>query len=397
MNATVTKIVDILFQDVEMSEEVTALKDEVMNNCQERFEDLIANGMEEDEAIAAVVDSLKGMEEVVNEYPKKPEEAPETQKAPDGTDDDVVKSDDAETGETHWTFKRPINKLNISLHYEDVSIEPSEDEFVHVDFTPDDRQVVRVEQEADTLVIRREEAASFYKSGVNRRGERRVEIHLDAWKGKSISDMVQDAMKQASRFAMDWNRDTTIRVRLPEKSAPMLNHWSVSGNLKAQDVRFSSVSIRTTSGDVLLEMPEDVRAQELTLNTTSGDADIVGNAKRVAIKTMSGDAEYEGETETLELSTVSGDADFDGSAEAIQAKTVSGNLSLALHDTRIRQINISTTSGDLSVHLPRDLRDRTRVNASSVSGDIRNRYYCEEGRELVSINAKSLSGDLSFE
>lgn len=113
--------------------------------------------------------------------------------------------------------------------------------------------------------------------------------------------------------------------------------------------------------------------------------------------TMSGDVEYEGETETLELSTVSGDVNFKGSAETIAAKTISGDLSLALHDTRVRQINTSTTSGDLSVRLPRDLHYRARVNASSVSGDIRNRYYCEEGRELVNINAKSVSGDLSFE
>lgn len=394
MNATVTKIVDILFQEVEMSDEVTALKDEVMNNCQERFEDLIANGMEEDEAIAAVVDSLKSMEEVVNEYPKKREEAPEKQEAQEAADDDgILKINDEETGEAHWTFKRPINKLNISLHYEDVSIEPSADEYVHVDFMPDDKHTVRVEQEADTLLIRREESVSFHKSGERHR----VEIHMDHWKGKSISDIVQDAMKQATHFVVDWSSDAAIRVQVPEKSAPMLKHWSVSGDLKAQDVCFSSVTIRTTSGDTTLELPEECRAKELKLNTTSGDADIVGCAERVSMQTMSGDVEYEGETETLELSTVSGDVNFKGSAETIAAKTISGDLSLALHDTRVRQINISTTSGDLSVRLPRDLRYRARVNASSVNGDIRNRYYCEEGRELVNINAKSISGDLSFE
>ena len=34
MNATVARIVEIMFQDTEMSEEVQALRDEVMNNCQ---------------------------------------------------------------------------------------------------------------------------------------------------------------------------------------------------------------------------------------------------------------------------------------------------------------------------------------------------------------------------
>lgn len=66
-------------------------------------------------------------------------------------------------------------------------------------------------------------------------------------------------MKQATHFAVAWSSDATIRVQVPEKSAPMLNHWSVSGDLRAQDVCFSSVTIRTTSGDMTLELPEECR------------------------------------------------------------------------------------------------------------------------------------------
>ena len=54
MNATVQRIVELLFEDLEMSAEVQAIKDEVMNNCQERYEDLLAQGLSEDEAIAAI-------------------------------------------------------------------------------------------------------------------------------------------------------------------------------------------------------------------------------------------------------------------------------------------------------------------------------------------------------
>ena len=54
MNATVARIVEIMFQDTEMSEEVQALRDEVMNNCQERYNDMVARGLSEDAAIAAV-------------------------------------------------------------------------------------------------------------------------------------------------------------------------------------------------------------------------------------------------------------------------------------------------------------------------------------------------------
>ncbi len=58
MNTTVARIVEIMFQNTQMSDEVQALKDEVMNNCQERYQDMIDRGMDEDEAVAAVVDSL---------------------------------------------------------------------------------------------------------------------------------------------------------------------------------------------------------------------------------------------------------------------------------------------------------------------------------------------------
>ena len=54
MNDTVARIVEIMFQDVEVNDEVTAIRDEVMNNCQERYNDLVNAGISEDDAIAAV-------------------------------------------------------------------------------------------------------------------------------------------------------------------------------------------------------------------------------------------------------------------------------------------------------------------------------------------------------
>ena len=71
MNQTVKRIVDILFQDTVENDETRALHEELMNNCQEHYEDLIARGLSEDEAVGEVVDSLKGMKDVIAQYPKK--------------------------------------------------------------------------------------------------------------------------------------------------------------------------------------------------------------------------------------------------------------------------------------------------------------------------------------
>ena len=64
-NETVERIVNLLFQDVEMTDEVQALYDETMSNCQERYQDMTSRGLSDDDAIAAVVESLKGMEDVI--------------------------------------------------------------------------------------------------------------------------------------------------------------------------------------------------------------------------------------------------------------------------------------------------------------------------------------------
>ena len=72
-NETVERIVNLLFQDVEMTDEVQALYDETMSNCQERYQDMTSRGLSDDDAIAAVVESLKGMEDVISQYPKKSE------------------------------------------------------------------------------------------------------------------------------------------------------------------------------------------------------------------------------------------------------------------------------------------------------------------------------------
>ena len=71
MNDTVKRIVDILFQDTVENEETRALHEEVMNNCQEHYQDLVSRGMSEDEAVGEVVESLKGMKEVIAQYPRK--------------------------------------------------------------------------------------------------------------------------------------------------------------------------------------------------------------------------------------------------------------------------------------------------------------------------------------
>ena len=74
MNTTIEKIVNLLFEDLAETEETIAIREEILQNCQERYQDLREAGISEDDAIHAVIESLSGMEEMLSEYPRKADE-----------------------------------------------------------------------------------------------------------------------------------------------------------------------------------------------------------------------------------------------------------------------------------------------------------------------------------
>ena len=81
MNASIRGMIDMLFKDTLETEEVRALHEEMINNCEEHYSDLLRQGLSETEALDAIVESLKGMKEVIDEYPKKPGTDEKTEEA----------------------------------------------------------------------------------------------------------------------------------------------------------------------------------------------------------------------------------------------------------------------------------------------------------------------------
>ena len=138
MNATVARIVEIMFQDTVLSEEVQALKDEVMNNCQERYQDMLARGLDEDSAVAAVIDSLKGMEEVIAQYPKK-------------------NNASAVEPEQKLVFDPAVvGKVKCFMIADDVNIIPSDDGMIHIEYDKEAMPGTTVDLNGDVLRIARQ-------------------------------------------------------------------------------------------------------------------------------------------------------------------------------------------------------------------------------------------------
>ena len=154
MNASVKRIVELVFQDVELTDEVRALREEVMNNCQERYEDQRAQGRDEDEAIDAVVESLRGMEEVLAAYPRaqagaeKPEEPEEPEEAEEAEEETQA--------ELRFDLEG-VSHLRVSLRHEDVQLVAGEADVAVVRLMGGGMEARR---QGDALVVRsREDAA----------------------------------------------------------------------------------------------------------------------------------------------------------------------------------------------------------------------------------------------
>lgn len=380
MNATVARIVEILFQDTVMSEEVVAFKDEVMNNCQERYDDLRSCGMGEDEAIDAVVDSLKGMEKVIAQYPQK----------------EIEKSEDDEEGDdednTDLVFDpdviRQVKTLTTS---ENINYEYSTDGMLHVYYSKKQMPYLVVEADGDTLQIRRDNdlAGQFEKAFKNDHGS--VEIN-------SFAEFMQGMRKVLNRMQGNFSfQSRNVTISLPQSHVMELGSVSTSGDISIDGVNANHLTLTTTSGNVEISLEDDVQAERIQVNTTSGDMTIHAHARAAELRAVSGDVEYEGDCPELLVSTVSGDSTISATMTHVKMTSVSGDMELDVQDTSLRLVEANTTSGDLSIHLPHELRGRVDVKMKSVSGDCHNCYGSCDDAPLATVHMKSVSGDLSLD
>ena len=245
MNGTVKRIVEILFQDTEMTEEVQAIRDELMDNCQQRYEDLIGQGRSEDEAIAMVIESLKGMEEVIGAYPRS--RSAEAREEQDGEHDRTMLFPAAQ-----------VKHVEVNLLYQDVSFVPGLGEHVIVHVEGKEEARVDVRLTGDTLRIMRAEE-SLGKGG--------------RWWDRL--------------FCISWSE--CVRVEVPVTCWCGLTAHCTSGDLSVQNVIFQQVHMEAMSGDISVRNDTMGFSQELILKSTSGDIRVEYNAKRMELQSMSGD------------------------------------------------------------------------------------------------------------
>ena len=280
MNDTITKIVALLFEDLEETDETVALHDEILQNCQERYADLTAGGMTADEATKAVIDSLNGMQEMLADYPRKnarpaapqapvsPMEAEETETAHGEEEDDADERTELYT-DVHYTELR--------LGSADLQVRRSPDETVRLTFH-DPNHVLNARTEGDRLIVERQ--ANGAKPASSRH------IKMDSgfkWNGNlnqlmnSVSKMISGISKELGSMGFSSGEEVTLEI----PDGLFLQAETSSGDALLEGLTLEELSLRTASGDLTLE---DVAVEKsLRLVTKSGDARWSGSAVQAAI------------------------------------------------------------------------------------------------------------------
>lgn len=376
MNETVARIVELLFEDLEMTSEVQAMHDEVMDNCQERFGDLVAHGLTEDEAIGAVVESLKGMEDVLKNYPRKAKE-PEPDK--DEEEDTVVrKTYSAES----------VRRIDVSVVSEDVTIEPSADDQVHVETVSEKKRLV-TELEDGTLCVRRLPQTDE-KTG-DKSGNKDVKIVINdgdvTINGNSIRQQLGRFFRFGNltiNFPSDGGDRVTIQVpvSVPLESARV--HTTI-GDVGVNGLHINEMDVNTTSGDLRVEQASEHPFSRAQLHTTSGDVQTDFMAEHAEVVTMSGDVSMRGDVRTLTVRTTSGDLTVGTDGDTCEVRSVSGDMRL---QGAYRAVNLTTTSGDVNGSIGGE-----QWNFNTVSGDI---AVNVKTQGPCRISGHSVSGDMTF-
>ena len=393
MDATVSRIVDLLFEDVVMTEETNAIHDEVMNNCQERFDSLIADGYSEDDAIGAVVESLKGMDEVLKDYAKK--EKVDDAGAFRKTAADAYSQRNHLNQQIQWDA---IDALQIKVQSADVEVLLSKDGTPDMELRHGTRTALVPRTEGSTLIITQE------KKNVDAE-EIEAEDSGSFWGrlGRAIAKSVVTI----------GDSEAKIILRIPANMLRTVDIQSLSGDISMY-VPCGRINLQTASGDIYANLtgknatidleingkkwsnlPEGILCENLNAKSISCDVNIAGNLEQATLNTTSGDIEFRGSAAFLQLNTVSGDADADFEGNTLKANSVSGDLHIYLKCGESADVQLNTVSGDADIRFP-DYVKAVCAKTGTRSGNVEYHGISLMDDAPVRVKCSSVSGDISI-
>ena len=157
-----------------------------------------------------------------------------------------------------------------------------------------------------------------------------------------------------------------VELVLPRRFWDFVQISTVNGDVDVgTGLEVGQLSVKTANGDAQVN---DLGCQELIFNSASGDLDGAGiNSVSVAANTASGDVQLAGVFGTVKVGTASGDVTLAGSVRELRCTSASGDVEAELQQVP-EQMELGSKSGDCEVVMP-DGQGFT-LQFSTVSGEL---------------------------
>ena len=157
-----------------------------------------------------------------------------------------------------------------------------------------------------------------------------------------------------------------VELVLPRRFWDFVQISTVNGDVDVgTGLEVGQLSVKTANGDAQVN---DLGCQELLFHSASGDLDGTGiNSVSVAANTASGDVQLTGVFGTVKVGTASGDVTLTGSVRELRCSSASGDVEAELQQVP-EQLELGSKSGDCEVVMP-DGQGFT-LQFSTVSGEL---------------------------
>ncbi len=450
MNPTIVKIIDLMFRGMPDCEEIRSMREELLTNSQARYDDLIASGKSSNEALGEVLDSLRGVEELLDEYRNRP--AQETagddsfafarfERMAEEIDRrfsscaDTVKtaagnaSAAAENafGNAMDSVRTAVDNLSYSLRgfrgntespatglwvrsnvygggdLFTAAVSPAECPRIKVELAGDDvelapsaDELIHIEidpEDEPLLLLEKADGCLTLRRNPNNRPPREAQEENLQDKGffgflAGLGRAIGNTF-QEMRSCCD-----TIRVLLPNGFAAA-EVFTASGDISAEELRLGSLTITSASGD--MDLCECNLQGDLSLCNTSGDISVSDTriTGLLSANATSGDIDLSDVTvPVLATNNVSGDTTIEADTQQLDSNSVSGDIDITLIGNSQQRIGANTTSGDIDIALAE--AGIPAVDANTTSGDV-SITCATDPASAFRIQLNTVSGDISVD
>lgn len=450
MNPTIVKIIDLMFRGMPEGEEIRSMREELLTNSQARYDDLIASGKTSNEALGEVLDNLRGVEELLEEYRREDVQPPvqdepfayarfekmaeEIDRRFSAAAHDVKSAAshastvaEAAFGTAMDSFRTAIDSLASGIkgssmsHAADsaaavsagwvrsnvygggdllvatadpalcprVRVQLAGDE---VELLPSEDGLICVEIDPkDEPLLLVEKAGGCFTLRRNP-GFAEAESQEEEPQEEGFFGFL-NGLGRMLRGTVKQIRGTCglIRVKLPAGLA-MVEVQTASGDINICELQLCDLSATSASGDI--DISDCIITGNAALCNTSGDTDLykvkVGGSLK--LNATSGDISFfEGTAPVVATNNVSGDTEISGILGQVKSNSVSGDVDICTYDASVTDIAANTASGDITVGM--EVEITPAVTASTASGDVQ--ISCDTNpASAVRFRLNTVSGDI---